>query len=36
MRHISETKVQAYLGHSELATLAEMESLCRRVERYKG
>lgn len=36
MSHISETKLRTYLGHSELASLAEMQSLCREVERYKG
>lgn len=33
MSQISEAKFKACLGHSELTTLAEMESSCREVER---
>lgn len=36
MSYISETTFETYLGHSELATLAERESLYREVERDKG
>lgn len=36
MSHISETTFNAYLGPSELATLAEMGSLHREVERNKA